>query len=153
MTQDDIQIESIPAQHALVVHERASRASLGERMGQAFDALMNHVQATGAHVTGPWFAVYPEMPGDDFTFGCGAPVAPGATGGAGVELQELPGGDAAVLTYQGPYDGLSEQWARLMAWLESSGRTPSAPPREVYLNDPAAVLPEDLLTRLVMPLA
>ncbi len=150
---NDIQIRTVPAQLALVVSKRASLATIPERMGEAFGELMQHVADTQAQVVGPAFAVYPEMPGDDFAFLTGVPVAAGATGGPGVELQELPAGEAAILTHQGPYDMLEQQWQRLMAWVETSGRTPSAPPREVYLNDAQTVAPDDLLTELVMPLA
>ena len=149
----DVQLTTIPPQLALVVSKRASLTTVAERMHEAFTQLMGHVQATGATVTGPPFSIYPEMPSDDFTFLTGVPVAPGAKAGDGVELQELPAGDAAVLTHKGPYDALAEQYARLTAWVETSGRTPAAPPREVYLNDARTVPPEDLLTELGMPRA
>lgn len=149
----DIQITTVPAQHALVVAKRASTTTIGEQMGEAFGQLTQHAAATGAQIVGPPFSVYLEMPGEDFAFLSGVPVAAGATAGDGVEVQQLPGGEAAVLTYRGSYDGLSEQWQRLMTWVASSGRTPGAPPREVYLNEPGVVAPEELLTQLVMPLA
>ena len=150
---NDIQLTTIPPQLALVVSKRASLTTVAERMHEAFTQLMGHVQATGATVTGPPFSVYPEMPSDDFTFLTGVPVAAGATAGDGVELQDLPGGEAAVLVHRGPYDLLAASYERLTAWVESSGRTPAAPPREVYLNDARTVPPPELLTQLVMLLA
>ena len=150
---EDIQFTQIPAQPALVVSKRASLANVGERMHEAFTQLMEHVQSTGATVTGPPFSIYSEMPSEDFTFLTGIPVAPGVTAGENVELQELPGGEAAVLVHRGPYDTLAASYERLTAWVESSGRTPAAPPREVYLNDARTVSPPELLTQLVMPLA
>lgn len=150
---NDIQITTLPAQLTLVVSKRASRATIGERMGEAFGQLMHHVEATGARIIGPTFSIYTDMPGDDFGFLSGVPVAPGATAGNGVKVLELPAGEAAVLTYRGPYDGLADQWQRLMTWVESAGRTPSAPPREVYLNEPGRAAPEDLITQLIAPLA
>lgn len=150
---DDVTITTLPAQSALVVSSRASRRTIGERMGEAFGRLRDHVQSSGTQVTGPPFSIYPETPGEDFAFQVGLPVAPGTAAGEGVDVQELPGGEAAVLTYAGPYEGLAEQWQRLMSWIQAGGRAPSAPPREIYLDEPDQAAPEDLLTQLVVPLA
>lgn len=150
---DDIQIKQIPAQLALVVSTRVTMAELPEAMGRAFDALMRHAAATGAQFAGPPFTLYPEMPSEEFAFLVCMPVAPGAVAGDVVELQELPATEAATLLYRGPYDAMEPAWTRLMAWVGQSGRQPGGPLREVYLNEPDTVAPEDLLTEMVVPLA
>jgi effector-binding domain-containing protein len=150
---DEIQIKQIPAQLALVVTTRVRMAEIAEAMGRAFDALMRHAEATGAQFAGPPFSMYPEMPAPEFTFLVCMPVAPGAVGGEGVDLQELPATEAATLLHRGPYDAMEPAWTRLMAWVARSGRHPGGPMREVYLTEPDTVAPDDLLTELVVPLA
>jgi effector-binding domain-containing protein len=150
---DDIQITHIPAQLALVVTKHVPMTEIGAGMGEAFHALMRHAEATGAQFVGPPTTLYPEIPRDEVTFLVCMPVAPGAVGGEGVDLRELPAVEAATLLYTGPYEGMGPSWERLMAWLGTSGRRAGGPMREVYLNDPDSVAPEDLLTQLVVPLA
>lgn len=69
--------------------------------------------------------------------------------------QFTPGGDHAVLVFQGPYVGLHDAYKWLFeTWLLESGRTMgNAPPYEVYLNDPSNTSPPDLLTEIRVPLA
>jgi DNA gyrase inhibitor GyrI len=75
-----------------------------------------------------------------------------ATGEVGV--QELPGGQYAILTLKGPYSGLPEAYRWLFYdWLPRSGRElRSAPCFEVYVSNPASTAPEDLVTEIYLPL-
>ncbi|WP_431222074.1 AraC family transcriptional regulator [Serratia sp. L9] len=65
-----------------------------------------------------------------------------------------PGGDHAVLVFQGPYAGLHDAYKWLFeTWLPGSGHTMgNAPPYEVYLNDPSKTSPSELLTEIRVPL-
>lgn len=76
-----------------------------------------------------------------------------ATGEIGV--QELPGGDYAVVTHRGPYEALEETYRQLFReWVPNSGRgLRSAPCFEVYCNDPETARPEELVTEIHLPLA
>jgi AraC family transcriptional regulator len=67
----------------------------------------------------------------------------------------LPGGRHAVMTYKGPYAGLSAAYDYLYAsWLPGSGHDVGASPVfEHYLNSPADTPPEALLTDVCLPLA
>jgi AraC family transcriptional regulator len=75
-----------------------------------------------------------------------------ATGEVGV--QELPGGEYAMVIHRGPYSGLPDVYRWLFReWLPTSGRElRSAPCFEVYVNDPATTPPEDLVTEICLPL-
>ena len=150
---DDIVVKHLPAQLALVVSKRVKMDEVAQGMGEAFETLMRHAGATGTQLAGPPFSLYPEMPGEEFTFLVGMPVAPGAVAGDDVALEELPAVEAATLLYKGPYDGMEPSWRRLMEWTATGGRHPGGPLREIYLSDPDTVAPEDLLTELVVPLA
>jgi AraC family transcriptional regulator len=75
-----------------------------------------------------------------------------ATGEIGV--QELPGGEYAVVTLRGPYSGLRGAYRWMFnQWLPTSGRQlRPAPCFEVYVSDPATTPPEDLVTEIYLPL-
>jgi AraC family transcriptional regulator len=73
---------------------------------------------------------------------------------AGLDEVRLGAGPGAVLRFRGPYAGLEAAYGYLYGtWLAQSGREPAdAPVYEVYLNGPADVPPEELLTDIVVPL-
>ena len=72
-----------------------------------------------------------------------------------VGVQEIAAGEYAVTTHRGPYERLSETYAKLCGeWLPQSCREPSnGPSCEIYRNDPSRTKPEDLLTDICVPLA
>ncbi len=72
---------------------------------------------------------------------------------ATAELTELPGGAFAWLVHEGPYEELGLAHHALHAWAQEQGHTPAGPLREIYLNDPADVTPEALLTEVWLPIA
>ncbi len=76
-----------------------------------------------------------------------------ATGDIGV--QDISGGQYAIVTHRGPYDTLEETYRQLFReWVPTSGRElSSAPCFEVYHNDPSTTRPEDLVTDIYVPLA
>jgi effector-binding domain-containing protein len=149
----DIQIREIPAQLALTVHTRVSLSTIPQGMGEAFGALIAHAQASGARAAGPPFCLYPEAPGEDFGIVVCMPVAPGATPGEGIVLEEVPGGTAATTLHAGPYSAMEETYLALDAWIAAAGKHTAGPPREVYLSDPTMVPESELLTEIQWPVA
>jgi AraC family transcriptional regulator len=68
-------------------------------------------------------------------------------------VTEIPAGKHAVFTHRGPYDGLGRTYQRFFGgWLPSSGsELRDAEAFEEYLNSPMNTKPEDLLTRIHVP--
>ena len=75
-----------------------------------------------------------------------------ATGEIGV--QEIPGGEYAVVTHRGPYSNLADTWRHnFREWLPNSGREMrSGPCFEIYVNDPTTTPPDELVTLIHVPL-
>lgn len=73
---------------------------------------------------------------------------------APVMAGELPGGEYAVITHQGPHEGLEETYSLIMGqWVPTSGREfRDTPWFEIYRNDPASTPPAQLLTDIHIPL-
>lgn len=72
----------------------------------------------------------------------------------GLDAVRLPSGRWASVLHRGPYSGLGDAWERFVGqWLPASGqRLRSAECYERYLNDPGTVEPQQLQTRLFLPL-
>ncbi|MGE5572249.1 MAG: GyrI-like domain-containing protein [Bacteroidota bacterium] len=52
------------------------------------------------------------------------------------QARELPGGEMACVVYQGPYEGISEAYNAIMAWLEPNSYRVAGPVRESDLRSP-----------------
>ena len=64
---------------------------------------------------------------------------------------ELPGGNMAKTVHKGPYEECTPTYEKLFSWLEENNKKLVGPLREVYLNDPRDVPPEDILTDIYAP--
>ena len=71
-----------------------------------------------------------------------------------IGIQQIGPGEYAVVTHRGPYEKLSETYARMCGeWLPQSGlELSSAPALEFYRNSPMDSAPEDLVTEIYLPL-
>lgn len=72
----------------------------------------------------------------------------------GVIKQKIMGGEFAVLTHKGSYDGLHDCYRWLYGeWLPSSGHEPGlAPSLEIYRNSPETTPAEELITDICIPI-
>jgi len=69
-----------------------------------------------------------------------------------IRCYELPGGTTARIVHQGPYEECTPTYERLFAWIGAEGKRIAGPIREVYLNDPREVAPEEILTEIYAPI-
>jgi AraC family transcriptional regulator len=80
------------------------------------------------------------------------PVSAKVEGSGDVECYELPGGTMAKTIHKGPYEECESTYEKLFAWIAQSGKTVAGPIREVYLNDPNQVSPEEIMTEIYAPI-
>jgi effector-binding domain-containing protein len=71
--------------------------------------------------------------------------------GTAVEVRTLPGGRFLSVLHTGPYPGVGKAYERLFAYMGEHGLAPGGPSRELYLNDPAEVPEDELLTEVQFP--
>jgi AraC family transcriptional regulator len=68
-----------------------------------------------------------------------------------ITCYELPGGPMAKIVHKGPYERSAEAYKKLFAWIAENHKKVAGPTREVYLNDPKKVSPEELMTEIYAP--
>jgi DNA-binding transcriptional MerR regulator len=66
-----------------------------------------------------------------------------------VRVYTLPGGAVASTVHRGPYEGMTEAYGALAAWLQASGYAPCGPARELYLHTGAT--PDAHVTEIQIP--
>lgn len=79
------------------------------------------------------------------------PVAAGTVGGSGVDVLTLQGGAIASTVHEGSYDNMGESYATVSTQILERGHQILGPHREVYLNSPAEVSEDELLTEIQFP--
>lgn len=65
---------------------------------------------------------------------------------------EVPAQLVASTVHRGPYDELASAYHTLTGRIAEHGHQAAGPPRELYLNDPGEVPPEELLTEVQWPI-
>jgi effector-binding domain-containing protein len=102
----------------------------------------------------PPFARYWAVNVDRIDVEAGVVVASALAGTGDIEAGSLPGGDAAILEYFGPYGDMEPAYRELEKWVRDQGRQPAGSPWEVYYSDPEQEPdPQKWRTEIVMPLA
>ncbi len=74
------------------------------------------------------------------------------TGDEEIKVYEIPGGKMAKIIHKGPYEECTLTYEKLFSWIAEHGKRISGPVREVYLNDPREVQPEEILTEIYAPI-
>lgn len=139
--------KELAAQPVLIVRRRVTRSDIAAAIGEALPHIFQHAQARGLALAGHPFTRYVEVGAGLLTIEPGMRVAsplssggaaPADAGGEGTVIEDvLPAGPAAVTVHAGPYETLSDAYAALERWMESTGHRAAGPPWESYITDPA----------------
>jgi len=127
---------------------------IGTAMGEGFQKVYTQMMVAEVTPSGQALSVYLTPPGDKMTYHVGFSIAEDELhkAGNGVSGAVLPTRRVVKCTHQGPYDQLSATYTRIMAQMESEGLQCTGPSWEIYVNDPATVEPDALLTEIYMPI-
>ncbi|MBN1855547.1 MAG: GyrI-like domain-containing protein [Dehalococcoidia bacterium] len=125
--------------------------------------LIGFVMENGADVVGPPFALMHETGSTEdvekadregtATIDVNLPIARPVAGNDTVKVYRLQGGRMARILHTGPYDESESAYEALFQWVEENGKQVTGPLREVYLNDPWIVEPEEILTEIYVPIS
>lgn len=123
-------------------------ADISRAMGEAFGAVMAHMQDRGVAPAGPALSVYYDMSPEGMTFRAGFTVTRDDLAAAGGEVKGdvTPAGEVIHFTHEGSYATLRDDYDLLTAHLESKGLNYGVPAWEVYVNDPDTTDEDALVT-------
>ena len=149
-------IKDVPALRTLSLRERGVYQEAIPRM---IGELFTYVYSEGgrqpaARIAGPIMFIChdEEYRETDADIEIAIPVVgPVSLDASRVEVKTLPGGRFLSVLRTGSYPGVEKAYERLFAWMNENHLVPAGPSRELYLNDPAEVPEEELLTEVQIP--
>jgi len=156
MTTHTIETRTLEHTPVLFGRRKVSKDAIAEVLAEILPAAFGHAMSNGLEMTGPPFVRYADQSAAFFTIEAGVPLAspapdPGAD--SGLMVGSLPAGNAAFVVHTGPYDTLGDAHIALDVWMNDNDVTPTGPPWEVYITDPAEVPdPAEWITHLYQPI-
>lgn len=153
----EVTVVDVPTQNVLGIRRQGKY----ELIPQLLAALYHHAMQKGAQFAGmPAFICHElskEAVMDADKSGTAdievvVPVATTIEETDEIKFYELVGGKMAKIVHRGPYDASERTYDKLLGWLGENGKTICGPIREVYLNDPREVEPEEILTEIYAPI-
>lgn len=150
----EVSIVEADRQSVASVTKHTSFSRMKEDVMAAFMTLGAEIKRSSLLTSGPPMLIYhhvvdEESEGDIEV--C-VPVNVPFAGGPETTGRTLDGGKLATTEHRGPYEELAPAYQVLTAWVTEKGYEFAGPPREVYVNDPRTVAPEELVTRLEFPI-
>ncbi|MDC7246666.1 MAG: GyrI-like domain-containing protein [Sphaerochaetaceae bacterium] len=144
-----MEIREVTQQNTLMVRLITSLSRISEVMKEVYTEIGTFMQHRGIEYTGAPYAMYYNMDMEALDLEIGFPVtAPVETEGR-ISNGTIPGGKIATTVHKGPYDTLEKTYMELLAFVRDKGvEVEEQWMYEYYLNDPAEVKPEELLTQI-----
>ena len=131
-----------------------AKGSYDQIMG-LFDDLMNEIMAKGIQIAGPPYGVYYnspiEVPEEELMFEVGVPVFGELKEGNKIKIKKIPKTMVLYTIHHGPYDKVSLVYMSMVDYIMKNGYDMIGAPMEIYLNSPAEVSENELLTEIRFP--
>jgi AraC family transcriptional regulator len=127
-----------------------------EEMGLVLEKLMKWVSEENVKVIGAPFSLYYTDPSmvepDEMVYDMGIPIANDVEGNNDIKIKEIPKHTVISSIHKGKYTTLTETYMGIWQYIEENKYVPNGVPKEIYLNNPQEVSPEELLTEVQFPI-
>jgi len=157
----DVHVTQHPAQTVVTWRTNTTYSEIFTHIPEGFGRVMQHLTDANITPVGAPFTLFYQAPDGD-TPGDIAMSVPvdaahvSSTDGddtAGIARIEIPAGPTASITHKGSYASMGESYATVVTWITEHGHSIVGPAREIYLNSPADVDEDGLLTEIHFPIS
>ncbi|KZX17331.1 GyrI-like domain-containing protein [Methanobrevibacter filiformis] len=128
-----------------------------EDMGILIGKLYTWAELNKINVTGPPFAIYYTLPTtespDDTIYDMGLPLENNEdyTGDDKIQVVDLLEHKVLSGIHKGPYDTIEDSYQKMVDYSIENDYDIIGSPKEIYLNSPYDVAPEDILVEIQFP--
>ncbi len=151
----EVTVRNHPAMTAASWRTETTYATIFEHIPMGFEKVMTYLGSEGIAPAATPFTLYYQAPEGDAPgdIAMSVPVADGTDlDDAEFELTNIPAGSTACIVHKGSYANMGESYATVVSWITERGHGIVGPAREVYLNSPAEVDEDGLLTEIHFPI-
>lgn len=127
-----------PETHYLYIHDSASTATVGQKLGMGFGRIMAAVQKQGLTVTGAPFGIYYTASTTQWEMDICLPVNKAGKADGDIKPGLYKGGNMVVAAFYGPYDQTPAGHAAAGEYMRARGKKITGAPWECYITDPMA---------------
>jgi effector-binding domain-containing protein len=148
-----IEVKELPEQHYMFIHDTASLATIGDKMGAGYGKIGELAGAQKINVNGAPFAIYYSGSTTNFDMDICLPTDNPGKAGGDVKAGKFSAGKAVVVDFYGAYELTGNAHEAASKFLsEHPELTMTGPPREEYVTDPGLEKnPDKILTRVIYP--
>jgi effector-binding domain-containing protein len=150
----EVTVKTVEDQPVLATRKHTTMRTIGADFQAGFGQLVRALGTSGATMDGAPFVIYHDVI-DEQTDGdielC-LPVTSAVELEGEVYSTTLAGGAVAFTVHHGPYQEITPAYHTITGWVQDHGHQFAGPPREIYVNDPTLVAPEDILTEVQWPI-
>ncbi|HVT87924.1 MAG TPA: MerR family transcriptional regulator [Tepidisphaeraceae bacterium] len=147
-THFDVQEKSTSAMLIAGIRMKGHYSECGKGFSKIF-------RSFGRFVSGPPMMLHydTEYKENDADFEACIPVKQSKTV-EGINVRELPAMQCVTLVHKGPYEKLSDSYAKVFKYVNDKGYIASSPTREIYIKGPGMIFrgnPKNYLTEIQIP--
>lgn len=150
----EVTIKTTPAVIALAHRSDTTYPGIFEDIPAGFETVIGVLETAKVDPVGSPFTLYHRVPDADTTGNIEMciPVGEIVEAGGGTEMVEIDAQVSASIVHRGSYEDMGKSYNTVAAWIHERGHRIVGPHREVYLNSPADVDEDDLLTEIQFPI-
>ncbi len=149
--EENISVKTVGATKCVFISGQGNYSEVGLIFGKLFEWLIEK----DVNPIGPPFGIYydnpKEVPLAECRYDVCVPIKVEIESDSLVQIKEICEMEVASLMYKGPYDKVGASWEKLYSWVYKNKYEPAGPGMEVYLNSPAEVSADSLLTEIQIP--
>jgi len=125
------------------------------QVGKLYEEIAKWLGQKQLEIAGPpfgWFYDNPEeVQAHKLRSEVGFPFKGEAKPESNIKIKEVPAQEVLYAIHKGPYREVGPSYAALFQYAREKGYIPLGCPMEIYLNDPAKVPENELLTEIQLP--
>ena len=143
-----MKVEKRNEQKTIAIKTTTNLKELPKALGEGYDEIMAFMKQNDISPAGPAFTLYLNEDMENLNIEMGFPITNEIQAGARIISSKLPGGKFAIAFHKGPYTKLEQTYTKLMNFTKEKGIETKGIGYELYLNDPATTIPEELETEI-----